>query len=901
MDRDRWKRVESICDEALDLPPAERGAHLERRCGGDAELLAQVQSLIDQIDREPGFMERPVLEAAGQAIGSAAEPPMPDMIGPYRLVRSLGKGGMGEVYLALHRAADVEQRVALKVIKPGMDTAEVLSRFRLERRILASLHHPNIARLLDAGATPDGRPYFVMEFVEGVPVDQYCEAHRLGIEQRLELFQVICGAVQHAHQNLVVHRDLKPRNILVSDDGTLKLLDFGIGKVLGHSDVFGSSVETRTDVRLLTPHYAAPEQIRGDPITTATDGYALGVLLYQLLTGRHPYADAGPSIQEVERAVLDSSPLRPSAVAGRLDSDLDNIVLKALRKEPERRYQSAADLADDITRYLAGLPVGARPDTLGYRTRKFIGRHAAAVTAASVAILGLAAAVTVAVVQSRRTAREVAGERDKALEVRSFLMEMFGATGGGQAVGDTVSVKRLLDLQASRLDSAYQGRPLIKADMLEVLADGYDRLGLPRAAEPLAMEALAIRRASLPAEHPDVATAANMAGWITHEVGRSREADSMLRDAIAIRRALGPRFHTQLARSLNDLGVVLNALQRAPEAEVVFREALEIRRRESAGELQVGITASNLAAAFYLQGRIDSAIVTQELAIQALAKAVGTDHQRSIVALSNLAAFHGAQGDWVGAERDYRELLARQTRLQGADHPVTIRMMGALATTLPRAATDATRDSALREAESLLRRGLTLTEARLGPEHADVAFLLDRLGTVLSNSGRVIEAIGAGERSLRITVKVYGDPSRAVGQAQLRLGVLRLAGADTAGALRERRRAVATLERSTGAEQETVAAVASLCDLLVLAQPGASDAVPLCSRGVDALARAQKVDVPLLTRSRLRLAQAQLEAGQTAAAGRILETVEKGPHPGATLPAHRPLFDSLLTRVRPRP
>jgi len=655
----------------------------------------------------------------------------------------------------------------------------------------------------------------VMEFVEGVPVDQYCEAHQLTTEQRLELFRVICGAVQHAHQNLVVHRDLKPGNILVSEDGTLKLLDFGIGKVLAQSDVFGSSVETRTDVRLLTPRYAAPEQIRGDPVTTATDGYALGVLLYQLLTGRHPYAEASHSLAEVERAVLDSNPPRPSAVAGRLDSDLDNIILKALRKEPERRYQSAADLAEDITRYLAGLPVGARPDTLGYRARKFIGRHAAAVTAASVAMLGLAAAVTVAVVQSRRTAREVAGERDKALEVRSFLMEMFGATGGSQAVGDTVSVKRLLDLQASRLDSTYQGRPLIKADMLEVLADGYDRLGLPRAAEPLALEALAIRRGALPGGHPDVATAANMAGWITHEVGRSREADSILRNAVAIRRALGPRFRVQLSRSLNDLGVVLNALQRAPEAETALREALEIRRRDSAGELQVGITASNLAAAFYFQGRVDSAIATQELAVRALAKAVGADHQRSIVALSNLAAFHAAQGDWAGAERDYRELLDRQTRLQGGDHPVTIRMMGALATALHRGATDATRDSALREAESLLRRGISLAESRLGPEHADVAALLDRLGTVLSSSGRVTEAIRAGEQAHAINVKVHGDPSKPVGQALVRLATLRLAGADTAGALRELSRAVDAFARAPTVDSTLLARTRQRLDSLV--------------------------------------------------------------------------------------
>lgn len=733
MDSTRWDRIEAIFFSALERRPADRAGYLSLACAGDAAIHREVEALLRQLEQDPSFLERPLVDPGGLNLPeSPGDQAVPDAVGPYRVVRALGRGGMGDVYLAIRETEELRQQVAVKIIRRGRDTEEVLRRFSLERRILATLHHPHIAQLLDAGATADGRPYFVMEYIDGVPLDEYCASRKLSLGDRLRLLRVICGAVQHAHQHLVVHRDLKPRNILVTRDGVVKLLDFGIGKVLAATESLSPAPPTRTDVRLLTPEYAAPEQIAGGPVTTTTDVYGLGVLLYQLLTGRHPYAEGRSSIADIERAVLEANPVRPSkAVDGRegraLRGDLDTIVLKALRKEPDRRYASAAALSDDLQRHLDGLPVGARPDTLGYRARTFVRRNAAGVAAAAMAVLALGATTVVSLVQSRRVTRE----RDKALEVRSFLMEMFGASGANRAVGDTVTARRLLDLQGASLDREYRDQPELHAAMMEVLADGYDRLGLYQAAEPLARRALELRRRVLPGDHPDVATSLNMFGWITHELGRSGDAEPLLREAVEIRRRAGAPRVQDLSRSLNDLGVALNALRRYPEAETVLDEALTIRRAELGPEHRaVGITANNLAASYYFQKKLDDALRVQAIALGALQKSVGPDHQRTIVALGNFAAFKSAKGDLAGAAADYRDLLERQTRLQGREHPATVGLLVSLATVLAASGRKDPNLARLQESEALYREALALSEPSLGPAHQLVVTARTRLGSV---------------------------------------------------------------------------------------------------------------------------------------------------------------------------
>ncbi len=912
MDQERWQRIEALCEAAEPLDGAARRALLDRECATDPALCEEVLSLLAQLDAAPGFLERSLLaRTTDQTVERGGLPPGTS-IGSYRLQRLLGRGGMGEVYLASRDVDGASQAVALKVTRRGMATEEVLARFRLERRILANLRHPNVAQLLDAGATDDGRPYFVMEYVEGEPITQWCDARRLAVAERVRLFQAVCAAVQHAHQHLVVHRDIKPRNILVTADGTPKLLDFGIGKVLSATDALGAEVDTSTQMRLLTPEYAAPEQVTGAAVTTATDVYALGVLLYELLAGRHPYLAGDESRPEVERAVLEAAPTRPSTRASgageratdpaglrrRLAGDLDTIVLMALRKEPSRRYPSASALAEDLQRHLDGLPVRARPDTLGYRTRKFVRRNAGAVIGAGAVFAALSVTTGVTLVQSHRVARAAAraeSERDKALEVRGFLMELFGATGANQAVGDTVSARRLLDLQVGEARRAYEDRPGIKAEMLEVLADGYDRLGLYGEAETLAREALALRRDLSGPAHPDGSQALTLLGWILHERGRPNDAEPLIREAAAIRRAAGERYRGDLARSLNDLGVVHNAQTRYADAETVLAEALAIRRAMLGdGHRAVGITANNLAAAFYFQGRVDQAIVTQGLALRALQQSVGPDHQRTVVALSNLAAFKRAQGDYPSAEADYRDLLARQARLQGTEHPVTLNVESSLASVLTERGVMEGNAAVYAEAESLFRDVAARFERTLGPSHPNVGVTQDRIAGVLLDRGRLNDALATSERALAVLRASLGEANLNTLRAAARQALIRWARGDREGAIRQQRQVVASLERAAGASHaETASGQQALCGFLLSAGGDAAEALRLCATAERSLRTAPAGFRRARTVARIRLAQAQLAAGNGRVADSLMAVAAGDTLNGALGRGDRLLLDSL--------
>jgi eukaryotic-like serine/threonine-protein kinase len=462
MTREQWQQVRKILDRALETEPGERARILDEACAGDAGLRAEVESLLAADEQASGeFLTGKAIDhvVAGVAGGlrDGGDSLQGRKIGSYLVLEEIGHGGMGTVYRAVRADDQFSKQVAIKVVRGGLGDNLAIQRFKAERQILANLDHANIARLLDGGSTEDGRPYVVMEYVQGRPIDEYCDRHKLSMQARLKLFRTVCSAVAFAHQRLVIHRDIKPGNILVTEEGEPKLLDFGIAKILDEQS--GDGEATVTLVRLLTPEYASPEQVRGTPVTTATDVYSLGVVLYGLLTGRRPYPAASKTPHQMAQAVLEAEPERPSsavkgAEARRLRGDLDNIVMKALRKEPERRYATVEQFSDDIRRHLEGLPVIARPDTLLYRGSKFARRHRIAVIAAGLAVLtllgGMAATLREAYIAREERQRAEQRFNDVRKLANSLLFEVYDAI--ENLPGSTPARKVLVDRALEYLD-----------------------------------------------------------------------------------------------------------------------------------------------------------------------------------------------------------------------------------------------------------------------------------------------------------------------------------------------------------------------------------------------------------------------------------------------------------------
>jgi serine/threonine protein kinase/tetratricopeptide (TPR) repeat protein len=879
MNRERWLRIEELLQGALDRPAAARANYLDEASGGDKELKAEVLDMLARLETEPDFLDTPLVSLPGAA---SPQPAMSELerIGPYRVVRELGAGGMGVVYLAIHEGPGFERPVALKIIKRGLDTDDLLRRFQLERRILAALRHPNIAHFVDAGATPDGRPYFVMDFVEGVSIDVYCEREQLPVRKRLRLMIQVCAAVQHAHNNLIVHRDLKPGNILVANDGTPVLLDFGIGKLVDPFEAKESS-QTATGIRAFTPEYASPEQLRGEPVSTATDVYGLGLMLYQLLTKRRPF-DPGSGFA-YEKAVMDTDPPRPSSFGNdELAGDIDTIILKALRKEPERRYSSVAALSDDIQRYLDGLPVGARPDTFGYRSGKFIRRHRLPLAAATIVFASLVGAT----MYSRAQTRAVTRERDKALEVQIFLLEMFGSTGQGHA--DSVSVRQMLDAQAAQVPIAYASDPELRAQMLMVVAEGYDRLGLFAQAEPVATEALATRRRTLRDNHADIAAAASLLGWIQYERGRPKEGAVLLREALDRWPRARPKNPIGYARTMNDLGVLVESTGGYEEAADLYRRALSVRRLTFGdSNRSVAITASNLSVVLYRKGDLKGAVAMAEQALIVMRRASGPDHQRSTLIQSNLASMRAQLGDVSGAEGEYRDLLARQIRVSGNQHPVTAVSQLGLASVLRAQGKYA-------EAESNLLEALASLEKAYGKEHPRVANALTALGGVRGAMGRYKEARPMLERALAIQRKLRGPAHRDVALALSALGALSGDAGDWAAAERTQREAVGIMEKAQGAQHLETASLRARLARAVYMRGRYEEALTQYRAAHEAMLKAgvQPTNALLLD-TKLRVAQSLIALKRSAEADSVLRSV---PDSG-TSKSQTALRDSLRSRL----
>lgn len=825
---DPRQRIDALFEQALDLPREARAAFLDREAAGEPDVRAEVEELLHLADSEAPQLEPQALQASPLLQAWAAR--YPDVsgegadaetdedasgtdIGHWRLLRRLGRGGMGTVYLAERSDAGFHQRGALKRLHPGLGSGEFLRRFAQERQILAALNHRGIARLLDGGRDDGGRPYLVMEFVEGQAVDAYCDERQLDIEQRLALFVRICQAVAHAHRHLIVHRDIKPSNIVVTAEGDMKLLDFGIAKVLGDTDMPLDPV-TRTAIRVFTPEYAAPEQVTDAQVTTATDVYQLGLLLYELLSGRRAQSGGGTQAT-LERAICETEPARPSqavaddaaiaaarattpsALRRRLRGDLDNIVLKALRKAPERRYESALALATDIERWRQRRPVQARPEGWLYRGTKFVRRHPFGV-AASAAMLALLVAYAVTVTQQ---AAAIARERDraqaeatKARQVQALVLQLFEGADPERSGGAQLTARELLDRGWEGIERELDAQPEIRAELLDTVGEAYRQLGLFDRARDLFDRSLETT-ASLAATNPLLhARALRSRGRLHSEEGEYPAATAMLQRAHAAYRAIAGDEHAEVAATLDDLGMASFRASDLETAERHHRDALAMRRRLFGEEHpEVATSLDNLGTVIRHRGDYAAAepLLSEALALRR--RLLPETHPHLAQSLSNLAITRVNLGEYDSAEALYREAQAVMARSRGARHPSVAVVMNNLAMLF-----QAQRD--FDAAESLLRQALEIRREAFGPRHPEVAMNLNDLGLALAEGG---DPAGA-ENYYAQALAAYPDEHPWRSATVFNLGMLAEKRGDLATAERRYREALARQRVDYGEDHERV-------------------------------------------------------------------------------------------------
>ncbi len=797
---ERWRQVSDLLDAALDLPPAARAPMLASVAESDPALVREVEQLLHACEHAHEFLEEPAPHfAAGLLVDDAPALPAGARVGPFTLRREIGRGGMGAVYLAERDDPGLRQRVALKLVREGLGTPYLVRRFLEERRILASLEHANIARLVDGGVTAEGVPWFAMEYVEGHAIDRWCDDRRLAVDDRLALFRQVCDAVAYAHRNVVVHRDLKPSNILVTDDGTVKLLDFGIAKLLDAEAARQDPALTRTGWHPMTPEYASPEQVRGDAVSTASDVWALGVLLHLLLAGRHPHERARWSPHELAKAIVEREPPRPSEVVtrdvasavgrapsaaelaarrgttparlrARLRGDLDAIVLRALHRVPERRYPTTEQLSEDLRRHLARQPVAARAGARGYPARVFLRRHRWGVGVT----LGAAALVLAFGGLSMRQARRVAAERDKARQVASFLVGLFNGSNPYEGSGRARTVAELLDEGADEVLRRDLGtQPAVRAELLLAIGNAYYGIGRYDDAVAMLDSSWAALRRLRGGGHPEALTVANLlAGVLRVRNDEARgdlaRSESLYREILAARRQAVGDHDPQVARTLNGLGLALVARGASAEAEPVLREALaidraEVARASSGARAGLAQTLNNLGRARWDQGDLAEAEALHREALAVRLGLWGAEHFEASVSLANLAATLRDRGDLAGADSLFRRGMALRERLVGARHPDLASDRAAYAQLLHRR-------GELARSEALYRLALDVQRAELPPTHLATATTLLGLGRLLLDRGREAEGRSLLEESRAIRRARLGAGHRRVAEVEAALG-----------------------------------------------------------------------------------------------------------------------------------
>ena len=813
MDADRWRLVGSIFDRIVDAAPEDRATLLKELCADDTSLRRDVEQLIAADISAHGF-DSGVDSASGAAAAEWASGTEEktwqthERIGPWRVLSELGRGGMGIVLLAERADGQFEQHAAIKLVKRGMDSDAVQARFLRERQILARLEHPHIARLLDGGIADDGRPYFAMEYIDGEPVLRYCAQCELGLEARIKLFFDVCAAVQFAHGQLVVHRDIKPSNILVTANGEAKLLDFGIAKLL--DDSHGGMTQTAdAQHRPLTPAYAAPEQIRGQPVSTATDIYSLGVVLFELLTGKRPFDLRDESNVDDVRNAMDSTttvPLASEAVddtapamSRRLRGDLDTIILTAMRRDPQRRYATVDAFAKDLQRFLAGQPISARRDSVGYRLGKFVDRHRVGVVSAMLGVIVLIAALVFAVWQAHEKSRQALVSQ----QVTMFLEGIFRGADPTVSRGANVTAKDMLDQGTDRLHSDAFVEPDVRARLLHTIATTYTDLGMYDRALPLAEESLALRRARSPRSDQDIAESLDDVGRIDRLKADYAHAEPILREALELRRATLPSDDPQLIESLDQLATLqrnrgdfqaaagnlqaalnlaeqrfgkdatetaryiddyaadIDDLGKRQDALTLYQRALDIREKNlGPDDADVATSLINLGTHLDESGHYAAARVMLERALKIRRQVYGPAHMLVGFAELALSSVYDSQQEFDEAEKLAQDSLAIFRRGLPADHPKISEALNMIA--VLRAAR---RDFS--GAVPLMREVVDRFRGTLGDDHPDTLTAQNNLAYAFLHAGKPAEAEALLRSTLAHARKDNGQLLRVTGRENL--------------------------------------------------------------------------------------------------------------------------------------
>jgi serine/threonine-protein kinase len=775
-----WEELDRLFDEALDRPPDERTAFVEEACADRPRLRKELTSLLAAEAEAEGFLEQEAVSFAAPAYEpdegeSIADDPLAapaHRVGPYRLDEEIGRGGMSRVFRAVRTDGGFDQVVAIKLLRIGLDTEAARRRFRLEQQVLAKLQHPNVAALLDGGLTADDVPYLVMEYVDGRPITTYCDDRSLSLDARIELLREAGRALQHAHQNLVVHRDLKPSNVLVTEDGTVKLLDFGIAKLLDETEVSITVPDTRTGVRPMTPAYAAPEQVAEASVSTATDVYQMGALAYEVLTGHRPYAASDR--RAVEQAILKTEPRRPSAVVcqpravpeedeerpatpeaigaaratsprrlcHRLEGDFDTILQTALRKEPDRRYASIEAFLGDLARYREGKPIEARAASPGYRARKFVQRYRWGVGIA-LAFVGVVLTFGLLLVQQRERARQ---EAQKAEIVSSYLVDLFGA-GAPAPSRDTVTARTLVRRGLQRVERL-RDRPVVQAEMLDALGQAARGIGAWERADSLLQRALTLRRRHLDPPHPDLVASLLHVADTEWSAARYWEARPLYEEALAMSRQLPSTQHR--ADILEGLAETMSKQGAPDSAEGLMRRAIDLRRRSAtAGEPSRVLDQMELARIVQEQGAHDEAEELYRAALRRMEAGSGYTAGERVEAYNRFGDLLRRKGEHVAAATYYRRALSVADSTIGTDHPRARRARENRYASL-------LRRGRYRQALSVARADLEVVQRHHAERHPSVPAAHQRIGHLLDNVGRSDDALPHLERAVELQRRIRG-------------------------------------------------------------------------------------------------------------------------------------------------